>query len=159
MDSQGVLDIAKTTATQNGLDPDLIMAFCMIESNANTYALRYEDLYKYLLNPIDFALQLSISLQTETFCQKCSWGAMQIMGGVARERGFHDHLTKLVDPKISLDLSCKHFKKFLDKYKNIPDAVSAYNQGSARKNAQGKYINQSYVDKVMAKYKQLQAIK
>lgn len=159
MTAQDVLEFAESVAAKYSIDPNLITAFCMIESSANAYAVRYEPAYKYLLNPADYAKSLGLSLATETVLQMMSWGPMQIMGGVARELGFNGPLTQLTDPELALNLSCKHYLKFFAKYGSMQDAVSAYNQGSPRKDSNGKYINQDYVNKVMTKYKQLGALK
>lgn len=128
--------------------PALVKAIIKTESDFVNYAVRYEPNYKWLYNPQDFYKLNNISLDTETILQKCSFGLMQIMGAVAREYGFKDNLLKLTIPEVGIEYGCKHLKKFITKYNNIPDAISAYNQGSPRKK-NGDYENAAYVAKVL----------
>jgi soluble lytic murein transglycosylase-like protein len=50
---------------------------------------------------------------------------------------------------LGLRYGIRHLLKFYTKYGDWPDALAAYNAGSPRKAADGKYLNQSYVDKVL----------
>ena len=130
-------------APQFSLAPNLVRAICEVESSFNPWAYRYEPQYKYLVGD-----KLTMS-ETERIGQMCSWGLMQVMGGVARESGFRGYLPQLCDPNIGLNYGCKHLAKFFTKYLNWPDAIASYNAGSPRKNlADGGYVNQVYVDRV-----------
>ena len=82
---------------------------------------------------------------------------MQIMGAVARERGFRGWLTELCDPQANLEWGCKHLRWMIDHnnayglpdYRIKPeDLAAAWNAGKARF-VDGKYTNQSYVDRVV----------
>jgi soluble lytic murein transglycosylase-like protein len=118
-----------------------------LESNNNKYAVRYEDLYQWTVKPYSDYHWYD---NTEEVGQKTSWGYMQIMGGVARKLGFEERfLSQLVEPKYGIKYGCIHLKNFYDKYGNWQDAISSYNQGSPRKDSNGNYINQNYVDKVL----------
>jgi len=94
---------------------------------------------------------------TERILQRTSWGLMQIMGAVARERGFRGWLTELCDPQANLEWGCKHLRWMIDHnnayglpdYRIKPeDLAAAWNAGKARF-VDGKYTNQSYVDRVV----------
>lgn len=117
------------------------------ESGGNTFAVRYEDHYRWLVKPLD---KYHWHKETERIGQKTSWGLLQIMGAVARERGFEGrYLAQLCDPELGLEYGCKHLKWNYNRYNDWYDAVSAYNQGNNRKNKSGEYANQRYVNQVM----------
>lgn len=137
-------------AQRNGLDPIWVAACILTESNAEPYSSRYEPGFNYLYYPRIWAEKLDITVETETVHQKTSWGLMHVMGAVAREHGFTGHLTQLIEPKMSLLYGCLHLSKFYKKYADIFDAISAYNQGSARKTDGGLYVNQRHVDRFKA---------
>lgn len=121
----------------------------MTETNLNTYATRYEESWKYFLNPGTYAFKLKISMDTEKKDQATSWGALQIMGSVARELGYTDYLVKLIDPNLSLDLSGLKIKQLQSKFTEMRNVISAYNMGNPKKTGDGRYYNQIYVDKVL----------
>lgn len=99
-----------------------------------------------------------IHTATEARTRAFSWGLGQVMGQVAREQGFDgEYLAALCDPESGLEHLCRLFLKMLNRYGNIPDAVSAYNQGNIRwrdfdhdgvRDPEEPYRNQSYVDGV-----------
>lgn len=146
-----VRDAAGKICSAQGVDLSLVLAFCSVESNFNSHAVRYEDHYKWLLDPAQYASRNGITVSTETVCQKMSWGPMQIMGAVARERGFQGELTELTDPRKSLYFSILHLKMLLGRYKLERDAIAAYNAGSPTRDKFNLYTNQAYVDKVSVK--------
>jgi hypothetical protein len=127
---------------RGSLSVELIRAFCLVESNNNTWAYRYEPQYKYLVGDPN-----SIS-PTERIGQMISWGLTQVMGGVAREHGFTGQFTELCDPEVGLLYGMKHLQRYYSKYKDWDDAIASYNAGSPRRNESGHYVNQFYVDKV-----------
>jgi hypothetical protein len=131
----------------HGIDTKHIAACILTETNGNRFAIRYEPHYRYLVNPKDFADRLNISVETEEFSQKTSWGLMQVMGGVARELGFVGHLPQLIEIEFGIKYGAMKLKKCMDKYGNIHDAIAAYNAGSVRKTAGGLYFNQKHVDR------------
>lgn len=137
------------------VDPNMIAAFIMKESYNNQYAMRHEPNWKYLCNQRDFAEKLKITVGTEVICQSSSWGLMQVMGTVARELGFQGHLPMLVEIPLNLSIGVQKFKKLMQKYGDLHDAVSAYNQGNNRKTPGGMYENQRYVDEWFSFYNQL----
>ena len=76
------------------VEPALIMAIVSVESGGDPCATRYEPHYHYLFKPETFAKLNRITENTEIIQQKTSWGLMQVMGGVARERKFIGPLGK-----------------------------------------------------------------
>jgi soluble lytic murein transglycosylase-like protein len=61
-------------------------------------------------------------------------------------------------PETNITLGCRHLRSFMERHKNVVDAVASYNAGSPRKGPDGKLVNQSYVDSVMAKKKALDGL-
>lgn len=142
-------EIIESKAKEHGIPAKLIAAIVKVESGGNTYANRYESHYKWLYKVEEFANQSMASFATEENSQKTSWGLMQVMGAVARERGFTgDFLTELCDPRLGIEYGCKHLKHYYNRYDDWKDAVAAYNAGSSRKKDNGDYVNQAYVNKV-----------
>ena len=163
---------AKIYAEQYELPYDLVLAMIDVESSNNTYAFRMEPHYRYLVDvrnnspfreltanegrqdkaPEDFPYLLGVcSRDSEWMGQQSSWGAMQVMGAVAREHGFQGHFPQLCNPNFGIKYGCKHLRR----YKNIyfekygwKGVVAAYNAGSVRFNKDCQLVNQHYVDKV-----------
>lgn len=148
MSVQDIIKLIDEAAQEAGIDPNLVQAISSTESHHNPWAVRYEPFYKYLYFAREHADRLGVSVDTEITMQKCSWGLMQIMGGVARELGYGGPMPQLCDPSLSLKYGIMHLKSKLVKYGIESDAVSAYNQGSPRKTPGMMYQNQGYVDKV-----------
>ena len=88
---------------------------------------------------------------------------MQIMGAVARERGFRGWLTELCDPAVNLEWGCRHLRWMVDHPLDyglsiaqgpavlkgtLADLAAAWNGGSCRI-VNDTYANQSYVDRVV----------
>lgn len=119
-----------------------VLAFCQAESSFRPCAIKWEPQYKWLVG------EKATMPIAERFGQMHSWGLMQVMGGVAREHGFDGPFTELWDPMIGLRYGMKHLRKYWARYENWPDTIAAYNAGSPRR-VDGKYVNQSYVDKVL----------
>ena len=164
--------LAREAATKYGLDPRLICALCEVESGWNPRAVRHEAGYRWLWGAqhqelfdetptrefMEMKSRLGIELKTEKFCQQTSWGLLQIMGAVARERGFRDWLTGLCDPAVNLEWGCRHLRWMADHnnayglpdYRITPEDLAAAWNGGTRVVVDGKYKNQVYVDKVTA---------
>ena len=169
--------LAREAATKYGLDPRLICALCEVESGWNPRAVRHEAGYRWLWGAqhqelfdetptrefMEMKSRLGIELKTEKFCQQTSWGLLQIMGAVARERGFRGWLTELCDPTVNLEWGCKHLRWMLDHPLDyglsiaqgpavlkgtLADLAAAWN-GGTRVVVDGKYKNQPYVDRVV----------
>lgn len=143
------MDIVRLASVKYNVDENLIAAICQQESSCNPYAWRFEPGWQYFLKPDLCAKDIGCSLETERKGQACSWGLMQVMGAVLREHGFKGWFGESFTPKVNLDYGVKHLKKFIDKYPDIESAIASYNAGSPRKGADGRFINQNYVDSVL----------
>ncbi len=133
-----------------GLDPDVVEAMVLQESRGHAWAWNPEPKYRYFwdvrhgrpfrtVTPVEIANKWppadfpspTAERDQEWWGQQASWGLLQVMGAVARERGFNGlFLTELCDPKVGLLLGCKHYAALLrwasgDTWK----AVAAYNAG------------------------------
>lgn len=158
MNREEIKTIVELIAPNYSLDPVLILAIIATESSYNPNAMRYEPDYRFLNNPPAHASRLGSTIETESTLQRFSYGLMQVMGSVFRELGFLEPLPTALEPHINIQFGCRHFSNFVKKHGNIEDAISSYNQGSPRK-ANGKYMNQAYVDKVSNFYKNLKSIR
>lgn len=145
-----VLTELQTEAKELGLEWRVIDAIIHIESSWNPWACRYERQFTYLQEPEKGAKKARTSLDTEKTLQKCSWGLMQIMGGTARWLGYTGPLTALCDPEVGMHWGMIFFQHLCSEYIKLDDQIAAYNAGSVRRNADGEYVNQAYVDKVLA---------
>ena len=141
--NQEIRKVIKEKALKYGIDPDLIEAFCLVESSDDPDAERFEPDFKKRY--IDY-MKLD---NEEAEGRATSYGLMQIMGQVARELGFKGQFSELFTPEIGLEYSIRHLKHFIDKYnkQGMNHAIAAYNAGSARIKG-GLFVNQGYVDKV-----------
>lgn len=142
-------------ASEYKLDPFLVSAIIRQESGGNTWAMRFEPKSSSLVFPEDFAKKNGITVQTETVLQGSSLGLMQVMGYVARGQGFKESLTSLFDPEIGTGEGCKLLNALSKRFTELEDCISAYNQGSPRRAANGTYTNQLYVSSVIAYMKEL----
>ena len=121
--------IVTEVSTEHRLNPKLVYAICLKESNMDTWAMRFESEWRWWLSPADWAVRVAVTAQTERIAQQCSWGLMQIMGTVARERGFSGDLPQLCDPKIGVAYGCKHVNYLFTRYSDVKQVLSAYNTG------------------------------
>jgi soluble lytic murein transglycosylase-like protein len=101
------------------------------ESSWNPWALRYEPaFYARYVEP-----QLSrgaIASEGEARARAFSWGLMQVMGQVARERGFAGaSLANLCDPATGLAVGCRVFAaKLAAAEGNVERALQLWNGGA-----------------------------
>ena len=139
---------ASAAAIRHGLDACLLAGIVQQESGGNTWAWNPEPRYGYLWNvregkpfrkltanesmseapPADFPT-LGGDRDQEWWGQQASWGAAQVMGGVAREHGFRGlYLPELCNPDVGLEYAARHLAAFISRW-DVSDAVSAYNAG------------------------------
>lgn len=89
-----------------------------------------------------------------------SWGLMQLL--LVTARGVLGDLnlstTQLINPKVNIEAGTKFLSQLWSRFGNMRDAIAAYNAGSPRLTAQGKYINQDYVDKVTKNYERYKTL-
>ena len=152
MQKTDIIRLAKKTCQTHGLVgyEHIILGIIETESSFNPFASRYEPHYRWLYKPEEFYGEYSSSVETEIVFQKTSIGLMQLMGANYRELGYQPPLPKLfADIDSQLFYGVKFFKTLFERYGNIADAVSAYNQGNPAKKQDGSYVNQRYVDTVL----------
>lgn len=125
----------------------VVYAICLTESSRNEFAIRHEAHYRWL-----HGSDLSPG---EVLGQKTSWGLMQIMGAVAREYGYTDQFSGLFDPHENIRYGVKHLLRLKERYGTWPHTIASYNAGSPR-TKDGRYENQGYVDKVLARWSEVE---
>lgn len=141
-------------ATDHGLPPTLVRAMVMVESGGDTFATRYEPGFfeKYVRNDGSVKAFAPCSLQTERVMRATSFGLMQVMGQVARERGYlGPFLSSLCDPATGLQFGCLHLAAFRRRFAGLGwDAVcAAYNGGAGAVRGQHEFRNPDYPAKVL----------
>jgi hypothetical protein len=158
-------------ALRHNLAIGLVRAVVHVESGGNPWAFNPEPRYRYVWDvrrwapfrtlraeeavsavpPADFAA-LAGDPDQEWWGQRASWGLMQVMGAVARERGFRGpYLSELCDPAIGLDAGCRTLVELLRWARgDVTAAVAAYNGGPAGNAPGGPLRNQAYAGKVLA---------
>ncbi len=141
----------QAAAARHGLETLLVAAIVQTESAGNPWATRFEP--DFLARYVDAAPRRfgGVSVHTERMGRATSFGPMQIMGQVARERGFTGiFLTELCDPETGLEYGCRQLAALRDRYLTqwgLDGVIAAYNAGSPR-TAGGRFVNQYYVDQV-----------
>ena len=156
------------------LPPELVAAIVRKESDGDPWAWNPEPHYSYLVDvstgqpfrkltpeerlsevpPNDFP-SLAGDRDAEWWGQQASWGLMQVMGAVGRERGMNRraHLPQLCDPALNLEVGCIHLANLRRRFQHAHGwrgVVAAYNAGQPRliKHSAGEFVNQSYVDAI-----------
>lgn len=140
--------LIEDVAKEHNIDADLLAAFVSVESSNNKYAYRFEPEYQWLLDVIKHAKLNGITADSEKTLQMSSFGLCQVMGAVARELGLTGSIFQLLDEKTNLTYCAKLLNKHFKKYNLLDDVIASYNAGSPKKGTNGRYRNQSYVDKV-----------
>lgn len=133
-----------------GLKPALVRAIVAVESSGNPRAVRYEPAF------YERYVKGSKYPQEEHKLLASSLGLLQIMGLVAREHGFTGPLEQLFIPEVNLLYGCLHLARFQAKYATLEEVVASYNAGGPRRGPDGRYVNQSYVDRVLKALKLLE---
>lgn len=136
-------------AEQSCLPPELIVALIAAESGGDAYACAYESLAPTAMQS---AKPRQCSLDTESVCQKMRWGLMQIQGAAARRLGFDLWLSQLSVPLVNLKWGVKYLAHLTNQFykrHGYAGVIAAYHCGIPRKIGT-EYVNQRYVDKVLA---------
>ena len=145
---------------QYGVPLDLLRAIVLTESGGDRFAMRYEPRYRWLWDvkrnrpyssktPDLFPAPAGVSRETERNAQMTSWGLMQVMGAVARERGFEGRfLSELCSIEVGMRYGCQHLLAYRKRYGNWEAAAVSYNAGSPRRKEDGTWVNQVYIDKL-----------
>ena len=99
--SSALTDLARDTASRHSLDAGLVCAMIEQESAWDPHAIRYEPGFR-----LRYVAPLRLP-PSEEIARSISWGLMQVMGQLARERGFSGKfLSALCDPATGLDIGC-----------------------------------------------------
>ncbi|MGH2670475.1 MAG: transglycosylase SLT domain-containing protein, partial [bacterium] len=130
------LSVIQREATAQGVEATLIMAHVVRESSFNHLATHRD---------VDGGM---------------SYGLMQLRLETARELVRNPKLPPevLFNPDLNVQLGTRYIAKQLARYGgSYPDAIAAYNAGTARRDSLGRYVNsrgvpnvQAYVDGVLA---------
>lgn len=140
--------LCKNIGAQYGIPPELLLAIIVQESSGKVGAIRYEPKYLWLHQPKSFALKLGISLQTEETAQRFSYGLTQIMLATARWLGFEGYPYELYEPTGNLTWCARFLSQLQSRHASLNDIIASYNAGSPRRDSNGRYVNQEYVDSV-----------
>ncbi|GFK93539.1 hypothetical protein NNJEOMEG_01373 [Fundidesulfovibrio magnetotacticus] len=142
------------TARKHGLPETLVEAVVNVESGGDTWAIRYEPRFfeRYLRDNPGVRAKAPCSLETERRAQATSWGLMQVMGATARAMGFDGpFLSALGDPDQGLEVGCACLARQRDRHlaaHGWQGVAAAYNAGGVRREPDGRFANQDYVDKI-----------
>ncbi|WP_162232521.1 lytic transglycosylase domain-containing protein, partial [Methylogaea oryzae] len=82
--------------------------------------------------------------------QRTSWGPMQVMGAVARERGFRGPFEQL-NGVWGLYCGCLLLERLRERFLSgfgWQGVAAAYNAGTPRRTGNGRWENQQYIDKL-----------
>ena len=143
---QYIMDCISRRAKDFGLDKKIITAICYVESSMNPDAVRFEPEYRWFYQP-EVVCPHGITIETEKIMQMCSWGLMQVMGGVLREYGYEGFIHKIsIDDQIYYGV--KHLKRKIGKY-GLKAGVCAYNSGSPVYDSTGELKNIDYFLRVL----------
>ena len=147
------------------LPASLIAAVIQEESRFDAWATRAEPRYmrsrkvRRLATRFARSHRLGPTAFTELADRSRSYGLMQVMGETAREQGFDPpFLAELYIPDNAIAHGAMLLKRLLKRYHNDTlSAISAYNQGSARKK-RGVFANARYVYRVTIAWRSYAAL-
>lgn len=151
MTSAFAAQLSACTRTHD-LPVGLVSALIQVESDCNPLAWNPEPRYRWFwdvrknapfrrLSDAEVALKIPPSdfpclagdRDQEWWAQQASWGLMQIMGAVARERGCRSkYLTQLVDVDLNLAYGCRHLAHLRNRHlrsEGWNGVIAAYNTG------------------------------
>lgn len=148
-----------------GLPPALLAGIIQEESRFDMWASRMEPHYMNSKRVLSRSREWSRAhggiptAFTELSDRSRSYGLMQIMGETAREEGYTErYLASLFHAENGLRAGASHLKKLITQYKSDTlSAISAYNQGSARKRG-GVFANARYVYRVAVAWRMYDAL-
>lgn len=130
-------DLILTAARKYQINPQLIAAIIDQESAGNPFAIRYEPMFRkrYLDNKSEKKLgghwPRNITKETELVLRSSSIGLMQVMGQVAREKGFAaDSLLEMCKPDVAIAMGTQVLASYLDQESDTEKALLRYNGGA-----------------------------
>jgi len=122
--------LIQSIASRHAVDPFLVKAVIAAESSFDPRAYR-----------------------EEPQIHDASRGLMQTLYATARDMGYAGAPEGLFDPATSIEYGTRYLKRQLLRYSgDTARAVAAYNSGTAYTRADGAFVNQPYVDRVMRFY-------
>jgi len=156
-------ELVEAIAGPHGLDVDLVLAMIAQESSGRPGAMNPEPQYRWLVRwdtgepypttdvqarakipPAEFPHPPGTDRDAEFLGQQASWGLLQVMGAVARERGFRGaDFGDLCEPWRGVHYGVLHLVYLRKRFGSGDDLLACYNGGPA---AKGK--NRSYVASV-----------
>jgi soluble lytic murein transglycosylase-like protein len=143
-----LIEVVRVVASAHGLDPVLVAAIVQKESSWNPWAMRYEPGYRWLYPSRSEVYRSGVaSLETEKAHQMTSWGLMQVMGAVARERGCtFPFMSGLCLPEMGVEYGCRHLVWLRDRWslhgdERLCDLISAYNAGRPTPDNRTTYVD------------------
>lgn len=146
-------DVLTQAATRHQLAPGVVIGIATEEMlNGSPWSFRPEPHYIWLWDvrlrrpfrrlssievaskypPSDFpSLTPEVGTRHEWWGQQVSWGPMQVMGAVARERGFlGPFLSELCEPEVGAEYGCRHLAAYVRQSQgNVAKAVAMFNGG------------------------------
>lgn len=144
----------EANAAETGIPARLIAAIIQVESAGNPFAIRFEPAFYGMVQREGFKTPAGVSRPTELNARCFSWGLMQIMGQVARERGFAEsYLSALCDPETGIRWGCRQLarcrSRFFERF-GWPAVTAAYNGGFGAVKQDGSFTNPHYPKAVLA---------
>lgn len=152
VDQKPYWGLIKKQAEAHGVNPYLVMALCEKESALDTYAMRYEPGWRWFLHPIKWAKRVRTTEKTERVGQSISWGLGQVMGTVARERGFRDDFPRLCLPQVGVMYVCIQLRWLFEQGLDTPTALAAYNAGLGNRSSKVGKAYAAHVLEIMDGY-------
>ena len=133
--------LAREAAERHKLPPALVCAMIEVESAWDPWATRYEPAFftRYIdksaihrvVREFCHSAKFYISFETELHERATSRGLFQMLGQVARERGYVGPIAKLHEPATACELGCGHFRWLLDRNAgDVSRALLRWNGGS-----------------------------
>lgn len=150
--------MASEAARSYDIDPKFILSMIKVESNFNTFAIRYEPaFFKRYIEPktsseLSGYIPKNVTISTERIARATSWGLMQVMGETARSIGRYklDFISELTRPDIGVDMGCTVLAYYIKRHGgDIEKAIQAYNAGIPSP------AGQKYLTKVLTEYNKL----
>ncbi|MGH9574591.1 MAG: transglycosylase SLT domain-containing protein [Candidatus Acidiferrales bacterium] len=120
-----LIAMAHTIAARFDLNAALVCAVIDVESSWDTYAIRFEPLFRQR-----YVRALNLS-PTEEIARSTSWGVMQVMGQVAREHGFRGRfLSEICSPMVGIEIGCVVLTKNIgDRAGDVAKGLLLWNGG------------------------------